>query len=258
MPLRLLTYNVLHGGKGREDALARIIAAAAPDVAVLQEVDGDRLLSKLAREGYEHVEIAADGRLGLKVALASRLPLARTAHVPLVPFASPAECALVADVEPPGGRPLTVVGVHLHALHPFPMEGMRRFQFGLLRHWLRTARAGRRHALAGDFNACAPGDRPDLRAAPLWVRAQTWPQLGRLPRWTLRAVERAGYVDCYRRLHPHDAGFTLPARRPHVRLDYVFADAELAPRLVACDVLDHLPGAAEASDHLPLLATFDV
>jgi exonuclease III len=88
------------------------------------------------------------------------------------------------------------------------------------------------------------------------VRMQTWPNLGLLPRWALRSLARAGYVDCFRRAHPDSDGFTIPAPVPHARLDYVLADAACARALLDCEVLTSA-GAAGASDHLPVLATFD-
>jgi exonuclease III len=95
-----------------------------------------------------------------------------------------------------------------------------------------------------------------LAEAPLWVRVQAWFQLGYMPRWALKPLLDAGYVDCFRELHPEKDGFTLPSRRPQVRLDYVFAPPSLAKTLHDCRVIAS-PGEVElASDHLPVLAEF--
>ena len=113
--------------------------------------------------------------------------------------------------------------------------------------------------LAGDFNAIAPGDGTRLDTAPLWVRAQLWPQAGVAPRWALRPIAAAGYVDCFRALHPDghaDPGFTLPPVRSQVRLDYVFADPGAARALRRCEVFAGPTAAAGASDHLPVVAEF--
>ena len=37
MTLKLLSYNIRFGGRGREEALAETIVAAAPDLVVFQE-----------------------------------------------------------------------------------------------------------------------------------------------------------------------------------------------------------------------------
>jgi endonuclease/exonuclease/phosphatase family metal-dependent hydrolase len=78
------------------------------------------------------------------------------------------------------------------------------------------------------------------------------------PRGSIALLQAAGYVDCFRRLHPHEAGFTCPALMPAGRIDFIFADPELVPRLRSCDVLQAGAGiqGAVASDHLPVVADF--
>ncbi|QBD79309.1 hypothetical protein EPA93_26305 [Ktedonosporobacter rubrisoli] len=78
------------------------------------------------------------------------------------------------------------------------------------------------------------------------------------PRGSIRLLQEAGYIDCYRRTHPHAWGFTCPAAAPAGRIDYMFAYPTLAERLQTCYVItdgDGLPGSA-ASDHLPIAAEF--
>lgn len=83
-----------------------------------------------------------------------------------------------------------------------------------------------------------------------------------MPRDAVRSMLQAGYTDCLRRAHPRGDHFTCPSYRPAVRIDYVFADPELAPALVSCDVFGRLGPLAEearlASDHFPVLAEFDL
>lgn len=77
------------------------------------------------------------------------------------------------------------------------------------------------------------------------------------PRGCIRAIKET-YVDCFRRLHPQEAGFSCPAGMPAGRIDYIFANASFAERLVECQVLTEGEGTQgyEASDHLPVLAQF--
>lgn len=80
------------------------------------------------------------------------------------------------------------------------------------------------------------------------------------PRSSIRLLRNAGYIDCYRHLHPHVHGFTCPATLPAGRIDYIFASPDLAERLVTCDVVtegEGIPG-NHASDHLAVAATFSV
>jgi Metal-dependent hydrolase len=67
------------------------------------------------------------------------------------------------------------------------------------------------------------------------------------------------YNDCFRKLYPHDPGFTCPAAAPAGRIDYIFANDVLAACLLDCSVVahgeDNLAGSA-ASDHLGVCAEF--
>ena len=84
-----------------------------------------------------------------------------------------------------------------------------------------------------------------------------WLSGGRV-RWrTIQTVLDAGYADAFRLLHPEDPGLTIPAPNPHIRLDYMFVPRSHASRVVACDVVKH-PAATHASDHLPVLAEFQL
>ncbi len=135
-------------------------------------------------------------------------------------------------------------------------ERWRAHQVRALLGHVRWTAPGDRHLLAGDFNAVAPGNRALLAGAPLWVRAQTWFQLGRVPRRALRPLLDAGYVDCFREMSPREDGFTLPPTAPRVRLDYVFAAPALGGALIECRVVAEPAVAASASDHLPVMAEF--
>ncbi len=80
------------------------------------------------------------------------------------------------------------------------------------------------------------------------------------PRGGIDLLNRAGYVDCFRALHSNKQGFTWPAPIPSGRVDFIFASSELAPQLIAADVIEEGEGilACQASDHLPIFADFCV
>ncbi|MEO6214333.1 MAG: hypothetical protein ABIP65_11955 [Vicinamibacterales bacterium] len=89
------------------------------------------------------------------------------------------------------------------------------------------------------------------------MRALVWLSGGNV-RWrTIQMVLDSGYVDAYRSTHASAAGFTFPTWEPHVRLDYMFLPQRDAARLQSCEVMD-VPGAREASDHLPLLSVVEM
>ena len=49
MSFRLLTYNIRHGGVGREEKLARVVRECSPDLVVLQEASAPASVEKIAR-----------------------------------------------------------------------------------------------------------------------------------------------------------------------------------------------------------------
>ena len=46
---RLMTYNIRHGGRGREAAIAAVINACAPDLVLLQEATDPRSVERIAQ-----------------------------------------------------------------------------------------------------------------------------------------------------------------------------------------------------------------
>ncbi len=252
MTFRLMTYNILDGGAGRQAALTEVIRTAAPDVVIMPEVMQPAALERMASDLGMVWCVARGPEQGRKVGALSRLPILSWRSLRW--RWTWRECIEI-SVRPPGGQPVTIYGLHLMAFHTWFFEWWRAQEVhGLLQH-IRRATPGP-HLLAGDFNAIAPGDRVVWEGAPLWVKAQLWFQVGRVLRYALRPLLEAGYVDCFRALHLHDDGFTLPASDPKVRLDYVFADPALSSALRECQVVAQPDVVKTASDHLPVLAEF--
>jgi endonuclease/exonuclease/phosphatase family metal-dependent hydrolase len=253
MKVRLLTYNILKGGKEREAQIVEVIRSVAPDVVVVQEVlDVDRFCQIATALGMSSYLAQNQGRLPLRVGLLSRLPVLDFHTLRLWPVWPG---CLQATVQLANGRTLTVFGLHLAAYYPWFLEWWRVYQVRTLLRYIRRMAPGW-HLLAGDFNTIAPGDRASLEQAPLWVKAQAWFQLGYIPRWALGSLINAGYADCFRKLHPEEDGFTLPSVHPQVRLDYVFAAPSLNNALRECRVITSPKTVTSASDHLPVLTEF--
>jgi exodeoxyribonuclease-3 len=208
--------------------------------------------------------------------IASRWPIQRSTL--LGPRWAPAKW-ISATILPPAGEPITVVGLHLapHVLGPFELWRWREVGALLKRMSSETGA----HVVAGDFNALAPGDRHRVDRAPARVRAQWLLQAGATPRWAIRRLTNAGYVDCYRACNRATDGFTVPAWDPQVRIDYLFASATLAPALRSSgmwtasseppgqrsprrsvsQLLGHTSVTSldgHASDHLPVWADFSL
>jgi len=241
--VRLLTYNIQHGGRGRERAIAAMIRAAEPDLVLLQEARFPDQVNRIA----DLAGLSQFGaRRGESLAFISRTPVTSARwHKPRVSRHAFLEVA-------PAGTSWRVFGVHLSAVHAAWTEQRRLFE---LRALLRTIAAHQHgpHVLAGDFNTLAPGELLDPRKLPARLRALVWLSGGRV-RWkTIQAVLDAGYRDGFRQAHPDVVGSTFPTWDPHIRLDYLFVPAAYVERVTECRVVEGAQ-AREASDHFPLMS----
>jgi len=241
--VRLLTYNIRKGGAGREQAIARVIRDAAPDLVVFQEATNPAVIEQIASlSGMTRCAAKPDFSLGY----AARTEVA--GHVWHRPRGS--RHAFLEIVLPDESR---IFGVHLSAVHAAWTEYRRVRELRALLGSIEQHQHGF-HVLAGDFNTIAPGDLFDAMKLPHRLRALVWLSGGQI-RWrTIRTILDAGYTDAYRAFHEGSiSGFSFPTWAPHVRLDYVFVPAAFRDRLTSCEVFMH-DAAKDASDHYPLVA----
>lgn len=240
MQFRLITYNIHKGigGVDRRYQLQRVIDTLDhydPDIVLLQEVDDGVPRSK----GDRQVDLIADG-IGLRHrtfqenvkvqkghygnAILSRFPMHDIRHFDLkVPLkkrrrALAAHCRIVLGEH---SRTLLLVNFHL-GLAGFErtIQLRRIIESDLLRHVHHDTAT----IVAGDYN-------------------DVWGTLGK------RMLEPEGFRSCTRNTK------TFPAVYPLRPLDRIYFRGRLA--------LDHsfasrLPLARQASDHLPLVADFEI
>lgn len=253
--MKLATFNV-NSIRQRAGHVARFLQRAQPDLLFLQEtrctaeqvpaVEFDAL-------GYRtHAVGQAGGRNG--VAVIGRVPYEVVAeHLP-------------GDEEDTQARYVEVRAEGLNAAGIYLPNGNSGgdagFAFKL--RWMDRLRAVAAErldtftpfAILGDFNVCptpadlAPGALPDTDAL---VRPES--------RARFRGLLHLGLTDALRALHPDETLFTywdygaaFEINRG-LRIDHVLLSADLAERLVACEV-DTMPRSeAQPSDHTPVIAT---
>lgn len=243
MTLRVLSYNIRYGGTGREDALAAVIRAADPDVVMLQEATDPAVVRRLA----EAAALPAWGaRVGHSTGFLSRRAVAghQWHHPP-----GSRHAFLEVELADVGCR---LFGLHLSAWFSKWSERRRAREIRALLGGIRAHQDGF-HAIAGDFNALAPGERLQVRQFPGWIRAMIWLSGRDIARDTIQTMLDGGYVDAWRLLHEGEPGYSFPTWDPHVRLDYLFTPARHAHRLSRCEVVMTPAAARTASDHFPLL-----
>lgn len=253
---RFVTYNILYGGKHREDAIHAVLEQTQADVIVLQEVGNPAVVERLSeRLGLQ--SFIAYGNSPLHLALLSRYPIqSANSYRPRIIH----RALLGAQIAYAPNRTLNVFGVHLIA-PPFQIfwEWRRVWE---LRQVLRRVAAAQPNPciLAGDFNAIAPNDVVEVERIPWHLRLLFITlQGGHIAQQAIAAVQRAGLLDAYRLRHPApDTGRTLPAFAPTVRLDYIFVNAALREAVRACEVVTQPSAVRRASDHLPVLLDLDI
>jgi endonuclease/exonuclease/phosphatase family metal-dependent hydrolase len=276
--MRVLTYNI-HGWRTRDDrpnfdALVAVIATTGAQIVALNEVhyprgqsgvEGSLLAALAARLEMDYVfgpcvrwpaqnDLPADAYGN---ALLSRWPIQAGASHLLTPVAGHEQRGLLeARIDLPGHSPFTVYVTHLD----HKVEAVRLTQLTALRAWTVRDR-NRPHVVMGDFNAVSPWDFPEKGAA--WQRLATHAKSAHMlnaagggPR-VVAQMEKAGYVDAYRQFGTPGAQSYWPATDPPVRIDYIFVSAPLAPALRGSEIWHEAPG-AEASDHRPVYADFDL
>lgn len=218
--LRVLSYNVR---SLRDDprAVARVIAACAPDVVCVQEAPRflfwRRKCRRLARRSG--LVIVTGGRPAAAMLLLARpgVPVVAVSNVKLTKAAGLHQRGLAIAVIEALGHRLTVASMHLD-LDAAERRRHAAEVLGILEGYPDPL------VLAGDVNEQAD--------APAWQALTDRLQ------------------DAYA-VAPVGRGETIPARAPDRRIDGIFVDPRL--RVVSCGVPDH-PELARASDHRPVLA----
>ena len=248
MILKLLTYNIRFGGRGRESRLADVIRAVAPDLVVFQEATDPRVIRGLA-EATGLTQWAA--RPAHSTGYISRVEIAHHEwHYPVGSRHSFLEIVLA-------GSSARIFGLHLRARFSKWSERRRALEIQALLSSIKMYQEGF-HVLVGDFNTLAPGELLEVQRMPAWIQALIWLSGRDIQRETIKIVLDAGYVDGYRYLHPSERGSTFPTWDPHLRLDYIFMPSRFADRLISCHIINQPAEVSVASDHFPLLISLDI
>jgi endonuclease/exonuclease/phosphatase family metal-dependent hydrolase len=251
--LRVLTYNV-HACKGRDRVrsplrIAEVIAAAAPDIVALQELDVRRLRSDrldqaelIARElgmdfHFSPAMRVMEEEFGDAILTALPMRLVKAAALPGIRFPVKLESrgALWAEIQI-GGAFVQMMTTHLGLV-----RRERRNQVGALTgmDWVKHPRCSGPTILAGDFNFLS--------------RSQTYARITSC----LRDVQLLA--------SSQRSSATFPARYPRFRIDYIFASSSIeverveAIRTAATQVAsDHLPVVADLRIPIPVTSSEDL
>jgi exodeoxyribonuclease-3 len=253
----IATWNV-NSLRVRLPQLLSWLAENKPDIMALQE-------TKLPDEAFPGAQIEAAGYhflcSGQKtyngVAILSREPLQAAANS-IPGFEDPQRRVLAAsrgavrivNLYVPNGQ---AVGSDKYA---YKLRWL-----GALRAWLAAeVRTHPRLLALGDFNI-APDDR-DVHDPAAWVGAV---HVSVPEREALRALLQLGMVDVFREFEQPPETFSWWdyragsfRRNAGLRIDLILAATALATRCTACEIDRAARRAERASDHAPVLASFDI
>ncbi|MBI3651333.1 MAG: hypothetical protein HY231_09970 [Acidobacteria bacterium] len=248
MTLKLLSYNIRFGGSGREERIAQVINAIAPDLVIFQEAISPKVIEGLALKTAMPFWAA---RRNHSVGFISRLKIThyqwhapRGAKHPLLEL----------HLEEQRTR---IFGLHLRAMLSKWSERRRVEEIKGMLESIKNFQQGF-HVVVGDFNSLAPGEWLNTEKLPAWIRAMVWLSGRDIQRETIKTMLDMNYLDGFRALHPDEKGYTFPAWEPHIRFDYLFIPTAFSDRLQSCTVVNNLQELAQASDHLPLLTQLKV
>ncbi|HZR39175.1 MAG TPA: endonuclease/exonuclease/phosphatase family protein [Ktedonobacteraceae bacterium] len=254
--MRIITYNISYGGQERMPLIAQILRDQNPDLVALQEAN-DRSNAEQLATALNMQLIYGESDNSFRVAWLSRLPISRFRNYQL-PFLLQGprteftmEKTLLSLQVQWNGSPLHVYTTHLQSRYPDEYEECRLREVEAILGEMQ----GDLFLLVGDLNAFAPDDPVDF--LPIgeadFADSRLIKQGKRL---AIARLQEAGLVDCYRVLHPTQAGYTGNARRgPSMRIDYCFASPQLAQSLHSCEVISN-ELTPKASDHLPVQVEF--
>jgi exodeoxyribonuclease III len=234
--LRIVSWNIKRGGKGREGAIVTALKAHEPDLVVLSEYFSDSssgLSERLLAEGYRWTHSAEETDAPPRVLIASRFEVQAVA-----PSAPELELRnRWAEVVLPA-RDLRVAGVYVPVTGSRP--GRKRRMWEAVRH-AASMRNDEPFLIVGDWNT---GDFPADKSRP-----------GRPFKFTdeYRRMVEAGFVEAWRHHHPEEREYSWYRHNGSgFRIDHAFVSPPLLPRVVGCRY-SHEERLAGASDHSLLI-----
>ncbi len=239
--MRILVWNIMHGGGGRTPAIAERIGRGRPDLVILTEFRGTppsrALAARIARMGLRaQITTASDSHPARNaLLLASRWPVRRI-HWRRPP--EPPERRLLARVRAP--TPITVAAIHA----PNRASG-RKYPFldalcDLARRW-----RGGGAMLAGDYNTGRIGEDETVRC---FTRREDD---------FMAAMAKAGWADAYRTAHGERRAYTwrAPGGGGRFRLDHAHLNPRARGRLIDARIRWTRGAARPPSDHAALWIT---
>lgn len=267
MALSIATWNI-NSVRLRLPIVTQFLVEKAPDVLCLQETkcpDGSFPTADFRKLGYEHV--VTHGQKGYHgVAIVSKIPFR---DVDRRDFCEKGDARHVAATFDLASGPLTVHDFYIPAGGDEPDPAINdKFAHKLaflaeLKAWLGSGAAETATVVVGDLNIAPLVDDVWSHKALLKVVSHTPIETA-----TFEEIRAGGqWIDVMRRFVPEPAKLYTwwsyraadwAAADKGRRLDHVWASPQLEGRLGGVEVLREARGWERPSDHVPVIATFEV
>ena len=242
--MKLLSWNIQHGGGTRDVRIVSAIAGHNPDLIALTEFrsrPGMALCQAFGANGWPHIVSSSPVGIDNGICVLSRMPVTNSR----IPAAPPENAVRWLDVElPEHGFAFTVVHIVTAIPGSKEPEGAAKTRFWEALLTAAEQRMGEPMLLIGDFNT---GMHSVDEVGSTFVCAEHFARLSAL-----------GWIDVWRHFNGDAKEYTwysLPragAPPSGYRLDHAFATPSLLPRITACRY-SHTEREQKVSDHSVLL-----
>lgn len=260
--MKLITYNILAGGRTRLPKIISLLKQLQPDILALQEAvgflnNGGALLKLLAAKlGLPYYDLSPAAKYDFSVATFAKFPMTNVQKIPLLQ-----NSCLIATLNTEPFGEITFCNAHLC---PFT-ETERVREINMI---INKLKGKTRVILCGDMNSLSPDDNyPDSLVSQLDEKHfKQHTQNGKLSFRAISALGQSGLVDVAKargKNHVKTAptGIDLkedgiPYTLPLMRLDYVFVSKDLLRFASGYEVIK-TEVTVGASDHFPVVAEFN-
>jgi exonuclease III len=236
--MKLLTWNIQHGGGKRRTDIVKSIVAHGPDVMVLVEFrtrSGRLLADDLANAGWTHQAGTWPDSNKNGVFIASRLPIVTLPHHSLAP-----DRDRWLEVEIPDAG-CFLSGLHVHNWST--TNGVLKTAYWKSVVQMAEVRRETPTIFTGDYNT----GKPHVDEPGTTLKGSEY----------MDAMEHMGWIDAWRSLHPTEREFTWYSNVGNgFRLDHAYLSPKLADRYQNV-IYSHAEREARYSDHSILLLEFD-
>jgi exodeoxyribonuclease-3 len=260
--MKLLTYNILSGGKQRLISILRLINLEKPDFLAIQEAsefdkNNSKLLKRFAKDlGFPYFNLSPSAKYDYHTASFSKYPFIKATKLPLIQ-----NSALITLSETPIGN-LTVCNAHL-----CPGKESERLQE--IKKILPYLQLNSNVILVGDMNSLSPHDKYPKNIINKFnqINLEKFTRNNKLITDAISTIESSGLIDVAVHLKKNQIHtvptrvnlpelFSIPLDQPQLRLDYIFVSKPLIGRISNYKVIRGKP-AQYASDHYPIAVTFN-